>query len=257
MKIALVGQPNSGKSTLFNSVAGYRSMTANFPGATVHYTRSRVYLNGSVAELIDLPGTYSLTTSNPTEAATRDFLHSEEIDLVINVVDASVLCRSLELTLQLMDLGMPLIVCLNMMDEAHRKGIQIEDRKLSQILNLPVATTIAAEGIGIFELFNKALQLSRSPLLTNPGIPFHRDTESVIDEMSRHLESSDVRTHSIAPRLLAIKLLEGDDYYVSHAGQDTLQLIAAARQKLAESRGKPADEVIESERHALSLQVFE
>ncbi len=161
LRIALVGQPNCGKSTLFNSVAGYRSITANFPGVTVHYTRSRVQLNGQTAELIDLPGTYSLTASTPAESATRDFLLQEGIDTVINVIDASVLSRSLELTLQLVELGLPVVVCLNMMDEAHRKGIRIDGGALAGELGVPVVETVAAEGVGIHELFQTALQLAR------------------------------------------------------------------------------------------------
>src|SRR6185436_7372834 len=147
LRIALVGQPNCGKSTLFNSVAGYRSITANFPGVTVHYTRSRIQLHGEIAELIDLPGTYSLTASTPAESATRDFLLQEEIDAVINIIDASVLSRSLELTLQLVELGLPVAVCLNMMDEAHRKGIRIDSKALASELGVPVVETVAAEGV--------------------------------------------------------------------------------------------------------------
>jgi ferrous iron transport protein B len=257
MKIALVGQPNSGKSTLFNSVAGYRSMTANFPGATACYTRSRVYLNGTVAELIDLPGTYSLTTSSPAEAAAREFLHSEDIDVAINVIDTSVMCRSLELTLQLIDLGLPLVVCLNMIDEAHRKGIRVDTGKLSLLLGVPVVTTIAAEGVGVYELFQKVLQLKKNPPLPHRGIPFQRDTEEVVGALAEKLRENGAAASRIPPRLLALKLLEGEDYYLNHIPSEDHPLVEGARQKLADSRGKPADEVIHAERHALSMKAFE
>ena len=202
MKIALVGQPNSGKSTLFNSVAGYRSMTANFPGSTVRYTRSQVFLNGTVAELIDLPGTYSLTTCSPAEAATRDFLYNEEIDVVINVIDTSVMCRSLELTLQLVDLDLPLLVCLNMMDEAHRKGVRVDPEKLSLFLGVPVATTIAAEGVGVYDLFQRVLHLKKSSPKGHQKISFHRDTEEVIGMLTAEFQNADSITGRFPSRLL-------------------------------------------------------
>ncbi len=257
MKIALVGQPNSGKSTLFNSVAGYRSMTANFPGATVRYTRSQVFLNGTVAELIDLPGTYSLTTCSPAEAATRDFLYNEEIDVVINVIDTSVMCRSLELTLQLVDLDLPLLVCLNMMDEAHRKGIRVDPEELSLLLGVPVATTIAAEGVGVYDLFQRVLHLQKSPSKSHREISFHRDTEEVIGMLTAKFQNTDSIPGRIPSRLLAIKLLEGEDHYLGLTAEEDQKLVEGARQKLGDSRGKPADEVIHSERHALSMKVFE
>jgi ferrous iron transport protein B len=259
MKIALVGQPNSGKSTLFNSVAGYKSMTANFPGVTARYARSRVYLNGTVAELIDLPGTYSLTTSSPAEAAAREFLHTEDIDVVINVIDTSVMCRSLELTLQLIDLGLPLLVCLNMIDEAHRKGICVDIARLSLILGVPVVTTIAAEGVGVYELFQEVRQLKKD--LPNShrdrGIPFQRDTEEIVGSLAEKLRANGSDPGRIPPRLLALKLLEGEDYYLNHVSKEDRSMVEEARQKLADSRGKPADEVIHSERHALSMKAFE
>lgn len=98
MKIALVGQPNCGKSTIFNSAAGYRAATANFPGTTVRIAWSRVRLNGLVVELVDVPGIYSLTSTNPAESSAKNFLLNEQVSLIINVLDASLLSRSLELT---------------------------------------------------------------------------------------------------------------------------------------------------------------
>ena len=123
MKIALVGQPNCGKSSLFNSVAGYKTVVSNFPGTTVEYVSSRVYLNGESFELVDLPGIYSLSTPEKEERFTRDYLLRKKPDLVVNIVDSSVLSRSLELTLELLELRLPLVVSLNMIDEAKRKGI--------------------------------------------------------------------------------------------------------------------------------------
>jgi ferrous iron transport protein B len=161
VKVALVGQPNCGKSTLFNAVAGYRSLTSNFAGTTVEYTRGQARVDGVVVDLLDLPGLYSLTPTNPLEAIARECLLSGEWDVIINVIDASQLARSLELTLELKDLQAPLVVCLNMMDEAARKGIVIDSKALSLALGAPVVETIASRGQGILDSFRAALALSR------------------------------------------------------------------------------------------------
>lgn len=159
MRVALVGQPNSGKSTVFNAVAGYRSLTSNFAGTTVEYTRGRARINGAVLDLIDLPGLYSLLPSAPVEASGVEFLLAHEWDVIVNVVDASQLARSLELTLELKDLEAPLVVCLNMMDEAARKGMVIDSRALAAALGVPVVEAIAARGQGIPQTFRAALTL--------------------------------------------------------------------------------------------------
>ena len=161
MKVALVGQPNCGKSTLFNAVAGYRSLTSNFAGTTVEYTHGQARVNGTVVDLIDLPGLYSLTPTNPVEAVALQCLLSGQWDVIINVIDASQLARSMELTLELKDLEAPMVVCLNMMDEAVRKGILIDSRALSAALGVTIVETIAARGQGILDAFRTALRLSQ------------------------------------------------------------------------------------------------
>ncbi|MFH1609447.1 MAG: FeoB small GTPase domain-containing protein [Candidatus Bipolaricaulota bacterium] len=115
-RIALVGQPNSGKSTLFNGLVGYRAVASNFPGTTVEALRGRAVVGGRPAEVVDLPGAYSLLAGDPAEEVTRRFLLSGEVDAVVQVADASLLGRSLELTLELAEIGIPMVLCLNMMD---------------------------------------------------------------------------------------------------------------------------------------------
>ena len=153
MRVALVGQPNCGKSTLFNSVVGYRSETSNLAGTTVEASVGRARLNGGEVELIDLPGIYSLATGSPAEARTRQWLLESRPDVVINVHDASLLSRSLELTLELRELGIPMVLCLNMSDEARRKGIGIDTEKLAVALDVPVTACVATQGIGVDALF--------------------------------------------------------------------------------------------------------
>jgi ferrous iron transporter FeoB len=188
VKVALVGQPNCGKSTLFNAVAGYRSLTSNFAGTTVEYTHGQARVNGTVVDLVDMPGLYSLTPTNPVEAIARQCLLSGQWDAIINVIDASQLARSLELTLELKDLEAPMVVCLNMMDEAVRKGILIDSRALSTALGVTVVETIAARGQGILDAFRTALRLSQqsSQVGWQPFI-YAPEIESTVSRLARKI----------------------------------------------------------------------
>ena len=138
MKFALVGQPNSGKSTLFNQVAGYKAETGNFSGTTITFTESKVRVLGEVVDLVDLPGTYTLAGTNPAEAEVLRYLAINPVDVIINIVDASHLSQGLNLTIELLELGRPMVVALNMMDEAARMGIEIDGPKVQELLNVDV-----------------------------------------------------------------------------------------------------------------------
>ncbi|MBZ5515273.1 MAG: ferrous iron transport protein B [Acidobacteriia bacterium] len=191
MRIALVGQPNSGKSTLFNALAGYRSLTSNFAGTTVEYTRGRARVAGEEIELIDLPGLYSLSPANTAEICSREFLLAGDWDVLVNVLDASQLARSLELTLELKELEVPLVVCLNMMDEAARKGMSINVKALAKALGVPVREAIAARGQGIVETFVAALELCRRGETSVPPVfPYTADVEAVMDSLARALDDA-------------------------------------------------------------------
>ena len=122
MIISLIGQPNCGKSTIFNYFSGYKAAVSNFPGTTVKYTVSQVVFEAEELTCVDLPGVYSLTSIDPAERESRNYLLAGKSDVIINVIDASLLSRSLELTLELMSLERPLVVALNMMDEAGAQG---------------------------------------------------------------------------------------------------------------------------------------
>ncbi len=163
-RVALVGQPNCGKSTLFNAVAGYRSATGNFSGTTVHLTWSRVRVNGSQMELFDVPGIYSLAAESPTENAAKEFLLKGNADVIVNVLDASLLGRGLELTLELQKLGIPMVVCLNMIDEARHKGMAVSADKLADLLHCPVVETVASREAGVPELFARVAARRQSLL---------------------------------------------------------------------------------------------
>ncbi|MDP2975859.1 MAG: FeoB small GTPase domain-containing protein, partial [Anaerolineales bacterium] len=158
------GQPNCGKSTLFNQVAGYKAETGNFHGTTVTFTESKVRVAGEVVELVDLPGTYTMAGTNPAERETRRYLGSRQVDCVVNVVDASHLAQGLELTLELRALKRPLVVALNMMDEAARMGLKIDGLRLQETLGVPVLPLVASKGRGVRNLFVTALDVARRGL---------------------------------------------------------------------------------------------
>ncbi|MGA9397234.1 MAG: ferrous iron transporter B [Anaerolineaceae bacterium] len=171
MRIALIGQPNCGKSTLFNQVAGYKAETGNFSGTTVSFTESKVRVSGEVIQLVDLPGTHSLDQANPAEGEALRYLGSHEIDAIVNVVDATHLPQGLELTLELLALDKPVILALNMMDEVARMGMTIDGPGLERKLKIPVLPLVASKGRGVKALFLAALRAAREkPAPRDPGL---------------------------------------------------------------------------------------
>ena len=162
MKVALIGQPNCGKSTLFNQVAGYKAETGNFSGTTVTFTESRVRVAGQVLELVDLPGAYTLKNGSPAEEQAARYLDSQDVDVIINVADATHLAAALELSLELLSLNKPLILALNMMDEAMRLGMKIDGEGLACELGIPVLPLVASKGRGVKPLFLKGLETGRN-----------------------------------------------------------------------------------------------
>ncbi|MDX9863829.1 MAG: FeoB small GTPase domain-containing protein [Anaerolineaceae bacterium] len=151
-RIALAGNPNSGKTTIFNQLTGSRQHVGNWPGKTVEQKSGFIYFNDCQIEIIDLPGTYSLNAYSMEEIIARDFLLEENPDLVISVVDAANLERNLYLTVQILELGMPILIALNMTDVAEHRGIITDTERLSQALQSPIITTTAREGKGIQEI---------------------------------------------------------------------------------------------------------
>lgn len=258
-QIVLVGQPNCGKSTLFNEVAGYRSVASNFPGATVKYMRSHIRIQDRTYDLVDLPGIYSITSLDQADKETQRYLLTQRVDVIVNVMDASLISRSLELTLQLLELEIPMVLCLNMIDEAERKGIEIDTEKLSQRLGIPVVTTVASRGKGIRELFWEALSTARSGK-KGRHIRGNRDVELIIAQLTRRLKRSLGNEIPFSKHLLATKLLESDGFFeeqIRKIHPELLEKVSECKRKLAQSHGKSSDEVISSERHVLSMSIFE
>jgi ferrous iron transport protein B len=186
MRFALIGQPNCGKSTLFNQVAGYKAETGNFSGTTVTFTESKVRLNGKVVQVVDLPGTFTLNGTNPAEAEVIKYLTSHEVDAIINVVDATHLTQGLELTLELLPVDRPLVIAMNMMDEASRLGLNIDGPALMSRLGVSVMPLVASRGHGIKALFLKTLQVAET------AVPPRNQTLVVQDALQRHQLAGEV-----------------------------------------------------------------
>jgi ferrous iron transport protein B len=256
--VVFVGQPNCGKSTLFNSIAGPKAETSNFPGTSIKHTHSRVNLGGRLLDIVDLPGTYSLCPSDPAERVALFHLFSEKPDLVINVVDASVLGRSLELSLELIELGYPTVVALNMVDIAERKGILVDHAALSGRLGLPVVPTIASHGRGVKELLDEVfnvLDTGQDPRL----LFWSGEVEDKIAKMESRIPPGFPIVSN--RRFTAIKLIETGGLacgeFLGAIDPELHQALQGIRQELEGRRGMPAYEVIAAERHHLAMKLLE
>jgi ferrous iron transport protein B len=162
LKIALAGNPNAGKTTIFNYLTGLHQHTGNWPGKTVEKKEGEIEHDGVTFSIVDLPGTYSLTAYSPEEIIARDYIIGEKPDVVINVVDATNLERNLYLTVQLLELDVPVVLALNMTDALQKDGTKINVDSLSQLLgNIPVVHTSANRGKGVEELIVNALRIAR------------------------------------------------------------------------------------------------
>jgi ferrous iron transport protein B len=160
LSIALAGNPNSGKTTLFNTLTGSSQHVGNWPGKTVEKRSGRLVADGVQCEVVDLPGTYSLAASSPEEIVARDYLLDQIPDVVVLVVDASNLERNLYLTVQVLELGIPAVVALNMSDVAETHGLRIDRGLLQRRLGVPVIKTVARRRDGVDELIRVAVDMA-------------------------------------------------------------------------------------------------
>ncbi|NSW87005.1 MAG: ferrous iron transport protein B [Syntrophobacteraceae bacterium] len=219
--IALAGNPNCGKTTLFNALTGSRQHVGNYPGITVEKKEGSYSLNGNLLRLVDLPGTYSLTAYSLEELVARDFLVQERPQVVIDIVDASNLERNLYLTVQLLELGIPIVVALNMMDAAESRGIEIDVSELSRRLQVPVIPTVARTGMGKVGLMEAAAGVATAKQAWTPlHISYGPDIDPVLDRMEREIKDAGFLTDILPPRWTALKYLE-DDEQVIGKGKET------------------------------------
>jgi ferrous iron transport protein B len=213
LTMALAGNPNAGKTTLFNQLTGARQHVGNYPGITVDHKEGYLLHRGRKIIITDLPGTYSMTAYSAEELVARDYLVNNRPQVVINIVDASNLERNLYLTCQLLELGAPLVVALNMMDVAKTRGITIDAEILAKHLRVPVVPIIARSGFGKAELLNTALQVAAS--VPEPWSPFNisygEDLDTTVAELIEKITSTAFMTGTYDARYTAIKYLENDE----------------------------------------------
>ena len=212
--IALAGNPNSGKTTVFNALTGARQHVANYPGVTVDKKEGLVKAAGHEARVVDLPGTYSLSAYSLEELVARRVLADERPDVVVDLIDANALERNLYLAVQIMEMGLPIVLALNMMDEVDKKGIKINVEKLAQLLGVPAVKTVARTGGGLDHLLTTAVAEAQSrkdepwrPLLISYG----PDLDVALKDMTAEIEAAGFLTPRYPARWVALKYLESDE----------------------------------------------
>ena len=209
--IALAGNPNSGKTTVFNNLTGARQHVGNWPGVTVEKKEGYCSHNGYDIKVVDLPGVYSLTAYSPDEVVARNFIVDEKPDVVVDIVDASNLERNLYLTVQILEMETPLIVALNMMDEAESRKHRIDVKQLSQHLNSPVVPMVANRNRGTKELLEVVAEVAEGKIKMNHfKVEYGREVEEEIAKLEK-LISQNSFSLDYSARWLAIKLLEEDE----------------------------------------------
>ena len=210
--MALAGNPNAGKTTLFNELTGARQHVGNYPGVTVDHKTGGLRHQGREIVLTDLPGTYSMTAYSAEELVARDYLIKQRPAVVINIVDASNLERNLYLTCQLLELGIPIVIALNMMDVAKDRGIEIAVEKFARLIETPVVPIVARSGVSVKDLIDAAIALAAEHRPWQPRtISYGDDVDTAIAEMVALIEKRGFLTDSYPPRYIAVKLLENDE----------------------------------------------
>lgn len=252
--VALAGNPNAGKTTVFNAITGARQHVGNYPGVTVEKKEGVRHVDGTVMRVVDLPGTYSLTAYSLEEVVARNFVINERPDVVVDVVDASNLERNLYLTLQFIELGVPVVVALNMMDVATGRGRSINVKLLSELLGVPVVPLVASRGEGIDELITVALQTAREHRVPAREVRYGRELEEHITEVAKLVEAAG-GIAGLPTRWVAIKLLEDDAEIRTRVrdempgGPELLERVARVRAHLEAVIGDDAELALAEQRY--------
>jgi len=212
ISIALVGNPNCGKTTLFNRLTNSKEHVGNYSGVTVGATKATLERNGYQFDLTDLPGTYSLTSYSPEELYTRNFILQEMPDIVVNVVDASNLERNLFLTTQLIDMDIKVVIALNMYDDLLASGSKLKLKKLARLTGIPILPTTACSGEGLEALMEKLIEVyeDRDPIVRHIHIHYGEEMEKSIDHIRKEIKKDKPLAATFSSRYLSIRLIGKD-----------------------------------------------
>jgi ferrous iron transport protein B len=217
IQVALVGNPNSGKTTLFNFASGSKEKVANYAGVTVDSKEARYKQSGYTFSIVDLPGTYSLKSYSPEEIYLRNYIFDNKPDIVVNILDASNIERNLYLTTQLIDMGVQVVMALNMFDELEKKGDILDHISLGKLLGVPIIPTVSSKGKGIKNLFDKLIEVyeNREPVVRHIHINYGQEIENSICAIQSKIKIEQNRafTNIVSARYLAIELLENDQEF--------------------------------------------
>ncbi|WP_321211789.1 ferrous iron transport protein B [Methanothermobacter sp. DP] len=249
--VALAGNANVGKSVIFNQLTGSNQIVGNWPGKTVERAEGYLKFQGRDIHIIDLPGIYSFSTYSMEEIVSREFIVNEKPDVVINVLDASVLERNLFFTLQLMEMEVPMVICINQVDMARQKGIVIDEKKLEGALGVPVVSTVAVKGQGLQKLLRKTLEVADKKIKPEV-IEYGEEVESRIRTL---MEALPEIPEGYSKRWVAIKLLENDPEITAMMPSDVKKLAAELAAQVERIHNEPSFSVMASERYALSNMI--
>jgi ferrous iron transport protein B len=249
IQIALVGNPNSGKTTLFNFASGSREKVGNYAGVTVDSREARYEQDGYTFSIVDLPGTYSLKSYSPEEIYLRNFIFDHKPDVIVNIIDASNLERNLYLTTQLIDMGVQMVIALNMYDELEKKGDRLDTVSLGKLLGVPVIPTVSSKGKGIIELFSRIIDVyeNRDPDVRHVHINYGTEIENSLCAIQSRIKIGEnaAFTDIVSSRYLAIELLENDREYSQAIERcvNSSEIIAVAKKEYARLEKLFADPV--------------
>jgi len=261
--VALAGNPNSGKTTLFNNITGARQHVGNYPGVTVEKKEGSREHKGVRMRFVDLPGTYSLTAYSIEELIARQFVIDEAPDVLVSIVDASNLERNLYLVAQFIEMGVPLVVVLNMMDVAADRGVKIHPDTVSELIGCPVVATVGSKNEGTTELLDTVLQVTEEGAAASPErVRYGKEIEDEVRKIAGLLGDDEEVTRHRPPRWLAIKLLERDDEVAQTVedecanGKQVLETAQASVAHLERVFGDDPEAVIADRRYGFARGVY-
>ena len=260
--IALAGNANVGKSAIFNQLTGLNQVVGNWPGKTVEKAEGTLFFQGYKIHIIDLPGIYSLSTFSIEEIIAREYIAIEKPDIIINVIDASNLERNLYFTIQLLELQVPMIIALNQMDFATKKGIKIDIEELSKILGVPIIPTVAIKGEGIKELLSKVIDIIEKRIDLKPlKIKYGKEIEVNIEKLENIInEKLPEFCKKYPSRWISIKLIEKDDDIIKKIqeyenGKEVLAYSEKIIEELEKIHGESSIIIIASERYGIANHI--